>query len=134
MEYRGAFWLDRLAQILSYGSVFATIGILLARFQTLGGWSWSELALLYSFQLLAYSLGAAMSFTQLRDLEELVRLGSYDVLLVKPFSPWVYLIFSMPATSSLPCRCSAGRFSPSTSPGRSLQPCSSSPHFSAPRC
>jgi ABC-2 type transport system permease protein len=87
MEYRGAFWLDRLAQILSYGSVFATIGILLARFQTLGGWSWSELALLYSFQLLAYSLGAAMSFTQLRDLEELVRLGTYDALLVKPFSP-----------------------------------------------
>ncbi|ANM11074.1 MULTISPECIES: ABC transporter permease [unclassified Rhizobium] len=94
MEYRGAFWLDRLAQILSYGSVFATIGILLARFDTLGGWSWPELALLYSFQLLAYSLGAAMSFTQLRDLEELVRLGTYDALLVKPFSPWVYLIFS----------------------------------------
>ncbi|WP_192815300.1 ABC-2 family transporter protein [Rhizobium sp. CCGE 510] len=94
MEYRGAFWLDRLAQILSYGSVFATIAILLARFDTLGGWSWPELALLYSFQLLAYSLGAAMSFTQLRDLEELVRLGTYDALLVKPFSPWVYLIFS----------------------------------------
>ncbi|AHG45868.1 ABC transporter permease [Rhizobium leguminosarum bv. trifolii CB782] len=94
MEYRGAFWLDRLAQILSYGSVFATIGILLARFNTLGGWSWPELALLYSFQLLAYSLGAAMSFVQLRDLEELVRLGTFDTLLVKPFSPWVYLIFS----------------------------------------
>ncbi|MBB3137770.1 ABC-2 type transport system permease protein [Rhizobium pisi] len=94
LEYRGAFWLDRLAQILSYGSVLATIGILLSRFDTLGGWRWPELALLFSFQLLAYSLGAAMSFTQLRDLEELVRLGTYDTLLVKPFSPWAYLIFS----------------------------------------
>ena len=94
MEYRGAFWLDRLAQILSYGATFATIGILLARFDTLGGWVWSELALLYSFQLLAYSLGAAMSFTQLNRLEELVRLGTFDVLLVKPFSPWAFLIFS----------------------------------------
>ncbi|MBY3215056.1 ABC transporter permease [Rhizobium laguerreae] len=94
MEYRGAFWLDRLAQILSYGSVFATIGILLARFDTLGGWTWPELALLFSFQLLAYSLGAAMSFVQLRDLEELVRLGTFDTLLVKPFSPWAYLVFS----------------------------------------
>jgi len=94
MEYRGAFWLDRLAQILSYGSVFATIGILLARFDTLGGWTWPELALLFSFQLLAYSLGAAMSFVQLRELEELVRLGTYDTLLVKPFSPWAYLVFS----------------------------------------
>jgi ABC-2 type transport system permease protein len=94
MEYRGAFWLDRLAQILSYGSVFASIGILLARFETLGGWTWPELALLFSFQLLAYSLGAAMSFVQLRDLEELVRLGTFDTLLVKPFSPWTYLVFS----------------------------------------
>ena len=94
MEYRGAFWLDRLAQILSYGSVFATLGILLARFETLGGWNWPELALLFSFQLLSYSLGAAMSFVQLRDLEEQVRLGTYDTLLVKPFSPWAYLVFS----------------------------------------
>ena len=94
MEYRGAFWLDRLAQILSYGSVFATLGILLARFETLGGWTWPELALLFSFQLLSYSLGAAMSFVQLRDLEEQVRLGTFDTLLVKPFSPWAYIVFS----------------------------------------
>lgn len=94
MEYRGAFWLDRLAQILSYGSVFATIAILLARFETLGGWNFPELALLFSFQLLAYSLGAALSFVQLRDMEELVRLGTYDALLVKPFSPWAYIVFS----------------------------------------
>lgn len=35
-----------------------------------------------------------MSFVQLRELEELVRLGTYDTLLVKPFSPWTYLVFS----------------------------------------
>lgn len=94
MEYRGAFWLDRLAQVLSYGAVFATLAILLARFDTLGGWNFPELALLFSFQLLAYSLGAAMSFVQLRELEELVRLGTFDTLLVKPFSPWAYIVFS----------------------------------------
>jgi len=94
MEYRGAFWLDRLAQILSYGAVFATFAILLARFDTLGGWTWPELALLFSFQLLSYSLGAALSFVQLRNLEEQVRLGTFDALLVKPFSPWAYIVFS----------------------------------------
>lgn len=94
MEYRGAFWLDRVAQIMSYSAVFATIGILLARFDTLGGWTFPELALLFSFQLLSYSLGAALSFVQLRNLEELVRLGTFDTLLVKPFSPWAYLVFS----------------------------------------
>lgn len=94
MEYRGAFWLDRLAQILSYGSVFATLAILVNRFETLGGWSFPELALLFSFNLLAYSLGAALSFVQLRSIEEMVRLGTFDILLVKPFSPWAYIVFS----------------------------------------
>ncbi|QDZ11450.1 ABC transporter permease [Devosia ginsengisoli] len=94
MEYRGAFWLDRLAQIVSYGAVLTTIWILLQKFELLGGWNWPELALLFSFQLLAYAMGASVSFTQLRDLEELVRLGTIDTLLTKPINTWAYLIFS----------------------------------------
>lgn len=94
MEYRGAFWLDRLAQIISYGAVLLGIWILLQKFQLLGGWNWPQLALLFSFQLLAYSLGASVSFTQLRALEDLVRLGTLDALLTKPINTWAYLIFS----------------------------------------
>lgn len=94
MEYRGAFWLDRLAQIISYGAVLLGMWILLQKFELLGGWNWPQLALLFSFQLLAYSLGASVSFTQLRDLEELVRLGTLDALLTKPVNTWAYLIFS----------------------------------------
>jgi len=94
LEYRGAFLLAIMAQFFSYACGYAAIWILLQKFETLGGWDWPQLALLFSFQLLAYSLGAAMSFVQLRDLEELVRLGKFDTLLVKPFSPWAYLVFS----------------------------------------
>lgn len=93
-EYRAGFWLDRFSQIVSYGAAFGTIWLLLQRFPNLGGWVWPELALLLSFQLLCYALGAAVSFVQLRDLEELVRLGTFDTLLVKPISPWAYLVFS----------------------------------------
>jgi ABC-2 type transport system permease protein len=49
---------------------------------------------LLSFQLFTYSIGASLSFVQFRNMEELVRLGKLDVLLVKPFSPWAYLTFS----------------------------------------
>lgn len=94
MEYRGAFWLDRLAQIVSYGTVMLTIWLIIQKFELLGGWNWPELALLFSFQLLAYSIGASLSFTQLRDLEELVRLGTLDALLTKPIYLWAYLVFS----------------------------------------
>jgi ABC-2 type transport system permease protein len=93
LEYRGGFLLDRVAQILSYGAAYASIWVMLNRFGSLGGWDWSEMALLLSFHLLAYSLGAMLSFVQFRNLEEMVRLGTFDVLMVKPISPWVYLTF-----------------------------------------
>ena len=94
MEYRGAFWIDRIAQIITYASSFAMIWILADRFGGIAGWDWSELALLFAFHLLGYSLGACMSFTQMRQLEEAVRLGTLDTLLTKPISPWAYMVFS----------------------------------------
>jgi ABC-2 type transport system permease protein len=94
MEYRGAFWIDRIAMIITYASSFAVIWLLVERFDTLAGWGWSELALLYSFHTLSYAMGASFSFTQMRDLEEQVRLGTFDTLLTRPMSPWVYLVFA----------------------------------------
>ena len=47
MEYRGAFWINRVAQIITYASSFAVIWIIADRFGGLGGWSWAELALLF---------------------------------------------------------------------------------------
>ena len=93
MEYRASFFIDAFAMILTYGSVYATFWVLLLRFETLAGWDWPELAVLLSLQLFTYAVGASFSFTQFRDMEEMVRLGQLDVLLVKPFSPWAYLTF-----------------------------------------
>jgi ABC-2 type transport system permease protein len=94
LEYRGAFFIDITAMILTYSAVYAAIWVLLLKFNTLGGWDWPQLAVLLSFQLFTYSIGASFSFVQFRNMEELVRLGQFDVLLVKPFSPWAYLTFS----------------------------------------
>jgi ABC-2 type transport system permease protein len=35
-----------------------------------------------------------MSFTQMRQLEEAIRLGTLDTILTKPISTWAYMIFS----------------------------------------
>jgi len=93
-EYPGAMILGWVSQFASYGAMYTAIALIIARFGTLGGWTWSEMALLLSFHLLSYSLGAAFSFTQFRDLEELVRMGRMDAILVKPIGPWVYMVFS----------------------------------------
>lgn len=94
MEHRAAFVLDRVAQIIAYSSVYAALWILIWKFRTLAGWTWPELALLLGFQLLAYALGASVSFVQMRKLEDDIHRGTFDALMVKPFSPWAYLVFS----------------------------------------
>lgn len=93
-EYPGAMILGWASQFTSYGAMYTAIALIIARFGMLGGWTWSEMALLLSFHLLSYSLGAALSFTQFRDLEDLVRMGRVDTILVKPVSPWIYMVFS----------------------------------------
>ncbi len=94
MEYRVAFWIDRVAQIITYASSFAMIWIIADRFGGLAGWNWADLALLFSFHLIGYSAGASVSFSQMRELEEAIRLGTLDTILTKPISPWAYMVFS----------------------------------------
>jgi ABC-2 type transport system permease protein len=94
MEYRGAFILDTASVVLQYAATYATIWVVLLRFTNLGGWNWPELAVLLSIQLFSYAIGASFSFAQFREMEELVRLGQFDALLVKPFSPWAFIAFS----------------------------------------
>lgn len=94
MEYRGAMILAWVSQATSYASMYTAIALIITRFGTLGGWTWSEMALLLAFHLLGYSLGASMSFTQFRDMEEKVRLGTFDAVLVKPIGPWTFIVFS----------------------------------------
>jgi ABC-2 type transport system permease protein len=93
-EYPGAMVLGWLSQFASYGAMYTAIALILARFGSLGGWVWPEMALLLSFHLLAYSLGASLSFVQFREMEEKVRMGTMDAILVQPIGPWVYIVFS----------------------------------------
>lgn len=94
LEYRGALVLGWFAQGLSYATNYAAIALIIHRFDNLGGWRWPEMALLLAFHLLAYAIGASLSFTQFYDLEEKVRLGTMDAVLVKPVSPWAFIVFS----------------------------------------
>jgi len=93
-EYPGAMLLAWFSQATSYGAMYTAIALIVHRFGMLGGWTWSQMALLLSFHLLAYAIGASLSFTQFRIMEDMVRLGTMDAILVKPINTWVYLVFS----------------------------------------
>jgi len=92
MQYRGDFLLSAVAQMISYGGDYIVIYLFIKRFDTLAGWNWPEIALLYSIGLLTYALGASFSFVQMSQLEGQVRQGTFDTLLIKPVNPYLYLI------------------------------------------
>jgi ABC-2 type transport system permease protein len=94
LQYRANLLIGWVAQAFGYASVYGTIWIIAHRFEKLGGWTWPEIALMLGFHVLGYALGAAFTLVQLRSMEELVRLGTYDTLLVRPLSPWAFLVFS----------------------------------------
>ncbi|WP_137152607.1 ABC-2 family transporter protein [Devosia sp. FKR38] len=94
VEYPGAMVLGWVSQFVSYGAVYTAIALIIARFGMLGGWTWSDMAMLLSVHLLTYSVGASFSFTQFREMEDLVRQGTMDAILVKPIGTWLYMVFS----------------------------------------
>lgn len=94
LEYRAGLFVAWLAQACGYAGVYAGIWVISARFEQIGGWTWPEIALMLGMHVLGYAIGASFTFVQLRNMEDLVRLGTFDALLVRPISPWAYLCFS----------------------------------------
>src|SRR5215213_11559397 len=85
MQYKVSFWMDLLGFGLVTGLEFATIAILYGRFQSIGGWSIAEVALLYG--LTATSFGLAEMFSRGFDspFERMMQQGTFDLVLTRPF-------------------------------------------------
>jgi len=94
LEYRAGLVIAWIAQAFGYAGTYGTIWVIVSRFEQIGGWDWPEIALMLGFHVLGYALGASFTFVQLRNMGELVRLGTFDALMVRPMNPWVYLVFS----------------------------------------
>ena len=94
LQYRAGLVIAWTAQAFGYAGVYAAIWLIVDRFDQIGGWAWPEIALMLGFHVLGYALGASFTFVQLRNMEDQVRLGTFDSLLVRPMSPWAYLCFS----------------------------------------
>lgn len=92
MEYRGDFILSIFAQIIAYAGDYIVIWLFIKKFNTIAGWTWPEIAFLYSLGLITYALGASFSFVQMRDLETQVKQGTFDSILIKPVNPYFYLV------------------------------------------
>lgn len=93
MQYRVSFLMEVLAGLAyqSLGIVF--IWAILSRFQSIGGWGLSEIAMLYGMRLSGHGL-YLLFFSNLFRIDDFVREGGYDRFLVRPIPPLLQLMFS----------------------------------------
>lgn len=95
MEYRAAFLLGLVAQVIGYGAGFMVLWLTLQRFDVIGGWGWPEIAFLYSLQILTYALGSAFAYSPMIELEKSVQQGNFDQVLIRPLDPFMTLAAQM---------------------------------------
>ncbi|HEX3815794.1 MAG TPA: ABC-2 family transporter protein [Mycobacteriales bacterium] len=103
MQYRANFALITIGGFAYQGVGLAFLWIVVARFGSLGGWSITDVALLYGMRLTAHGLWAAPS-AQVLLIDLAIREGEFDRYLVRPVNPLIQLLtrsFSLQTISDL---------------------------------
>lgn len=92
MEYRFNFFMEIFINIFTYVVTYIGIWVLIRRFGSIADWNFYELMLLYNFNLFSYGVACFVLYIPMQSLEEMVRVGDFDGVLVKPMNPFLYLL------------------------------------------
>jgi ABC-2 type transport system permease protein len=94
MQYKVSFWLDLLGFMLVTALEFATIAILLARFNGVAGWSIEEVALLYGLTAMGLSLAEMAGRGFDAPFEQMMERGTFDGVLTRPLGAFFQVLAS----------------------------------------
>lgn len=83
LQYRANFLIWIVTGLVYQLTGFAFIWVLLTRFESLGGWTLGEVAFLYGLRLVGHGVGLLL-FGRTLEVEEMVRDGEFDRVLVRP--------------------------------------------------
>jgi ABC-2 type transport system permease protein len=87
LQYRANFVVNIVYGLVYQLTGFVFIWVLLGRFESLAGWTLGEVAFLYGLRLLVHALRGLTFGNVGRELEQLVRRGDFDRMLVRPLPP-----------------------------------------------
>ena len=91
LQYRLNFAFLALLGVLYQASGIAFVWVVLRRFDSIAGWTFGEVALLYAMRMLAHALWV-VPFHQLAMLDTIIREGRFDRYLVRPLNPLLQII------------------------------------------
>jgi ABC-2 type transport system permease protein len=91
MAYRRSLFMMYVQQVFGRTIELASLWIVLSRFREVRGWTFYEIIFLYLLNLLSYGL-ASLFVGPIARLDDMIRQGTFDGLLVRPLSPLLHLI------------------------------------------
>jgi ABC-2 type transport system permease protein len=91
MQYRLNFVMLSALGMVYQGSGIAFVWVVLGTFDTIAGWSFGEVALLYALRLMAHTVWA-VPFHQLEFMDTTIREGRFDRYLVRPLNPMLQVM------------------------------------------
>jgi ABC-2 type transport system permease protein len=91
LQYRLSFWLNLVGTALISFLDFAAILVLFYQVDALGDWSVAEVGVLYGISCASFAI-ADMIFGHLDQLPEMIRMGDFDQVLVRPLGSLLQVI------------------------------------------
>jgi ABC-2 type transport system permease protein len=86
LEYEADFWIGLVGSLLTNGSGFVFVWVLLSRIPEIQGWSLWQIALLYALAIIPSGM-VELFADGAWNLRHLVNSGEFDRILVRPISP-----------------------------------------------
>ncbi|MEV0793010.1 ABC-2 family transporter protein [Kribbella sp. NPDC050459] len=91
LQYRVNFWTTLMGGVAYQGTQLLFLGVLLGKFGLIGGWGFPEVAFVFAMRLASHAL-YVVPFGSLRLLDEMVRDGEFDRVLLRPVNPFLQLV------------------------------------------
>ncbi len=100
MQYRFAFVVDLMMQIVTVGTNVTLYWVVFSRFKAINGWTLDEVLFMYFLGLACYGLTGFFFSIQMSWLSGVVHRGEFDIILTKPINPLFHVVsrqFDFPA-------------------------------------
>ncbi|WP_040848035.1 ABC transporter permease [Treponema lecithinolyticum] len=91
LEYKSSFWLKSFFLIMGYLADAIMLVVLFTRFNGIAGWRTYEIAFLYGFSTLSYTVTASVFAFCAQFSEEMIY-GGYDQVLLLPVNPFIFYV------------------------------------------
>lgn len=84
MEYRFSFFAGMFANFFCYFITYCTFWVLTSKFDSIAGWNFEEMSIIYGLNLLTYATSGLFYWYTIYHLDEEIISGRMDIYLLRP--------------------------------------------------